>query len=126
MAQADVCPYGWLMVEPSTRSTMSDTPSTSVPDPVARRPVLRRVAAELRAGADLVAASLRRVAFWVAVVLPVLYPAALLHTAGALPDPVAAHAAVLSAEPIATVGTLPALLALHATTVALGHGHQPG
>jgi uncharacterized membrane protein len=105
---------------------MSDTPSTSIPDPVARRPVLRRVATELRAGAGLVVASLRRVAFWVAIVLPVLYPAALLHTAEALPDPGATHAAVLSAEPIATVGTLPALLALHAVTVALGHGHQPG
>ena len=51
-----------------------------------------------------VVAALRTVAFWVAVVLPAAYPAA------------------LAVRPEA----LPALLAGHAVAVALGHGHRPG
>lgn len=46
----------------------------------------------------------RTAAFWLAVVLPVVYPVALLTA----------------------LETLPVLLASHAAAVALGHGHQPG
>lgn len=49
-------------------------------------------------------AAVRAAGFWLAVALPVAYPAALLTA----------------------VETLPLLLAGHAAAVALGHGHQPG
>lgn len=53
-------------------------------------------------------ALLRTAAFWLAVLLPVAYPVALVADVGA------------------PLVTLPPLLAGHAAAVALGHGHQPG
>jgi hypothetical protein len=65
-----------------------------------------------------VVAWLRRVAFWVAVSLPMLYPVALLHATGTLPERLAVGA-------VPPVGVLPALLVAHAVAVTLGHGHRP-
>jgi hypothetical protein len=65
-----------------------------------------------------VVAGLRRVAFWVAVSLPALYPLALLHAAGTLPERLAVGA-------VPPGGVLTALLVAHAAVVALGHDHRP-
>lgn len=72
---------------------MPDTPALPLPLPTGlERPVVGLVAA------------LRTAAFWLAVTLPIAYPAVLLGS----------------------LETLPALLAGHAIAVAVGHSHQPG
>lgn len=64
---------------------------------------LRRPLRGLSRGATALVGVCRSVAFWLAICLPVAYPATLATA----------------------LDLLPALLAVHVVAVALGHGHEP-